>query len=229
MIKELLEDYFKRVEQPLRNTEVKYRNKKKFNITHVIEDDEFRILNHRFLFNNKSLMSIWRHQDWMMGDRSIDFTFFYEKYIKSISIRYFQNSILGAKLSLTRPQWLISDPDFRLPYIFGKSDIEMWYYLNKNTLDLQLSKCRLAYDYSSKHSLTILDHGIEKNKGAYLYKNIEYRYNLDKILNLDISDNEIDNFTFPITIQQNNSNLIFNYIRGYGWINGWKKINEFLM
>ncbi|MFL2665011.1 MAG: hypothetical protein ACJ0G8_03535 [Dehalococcoidia bacterium] len=229
MIKNLLKDYFKRVEQPLRNTKVKYRNKEKFSITHVIEDDEFRILNHRFLFSNKSLKSIWRHQDWMMGDRSIDFTFFYEKYVKSISIRYFQNSILGAKISLTRPHWLISDPDFRLPYIFGKSDIEMWYYLDKNTFKLQLSKSRIAYDYESKHSLTILDHGIEKNKGAYLYKNIEYRYELSKVINLNISDNEIDNFTFPITIEQNYSKKIFNYLRGYGWIQGWETINKFLL
>ena len=76
MIKNLLDDYFDRAGQPLRNTEFKYKNKNNFNITHVVEDDEFRILNHRFLFSKDSIKSIWRHQDWMMGDRSIDFTFF---------------------------------------------------------------------------------------------------------------------------------------------------------
>ena len=119
MIKNLLDDYFDRAGQPLRNTEFKYKNKNNFNITHVVEDDEFRILNHRFLFSKDSIKSIWRHQDWMMGDRSIDFTFFYEKYVKSISVRYFEDTVLGIKISLTRHDWLISDPDFRLPYIYN--------------------------------------------------------------------------------------------------------------
>ncbi len=228
MIKNLLDDYFKRAGQPLRNTEIKYKNKKNFNITHVVEDDEFRILNHRFLFSKDSLRSIWRHQDWMMGDRSIDFTFFYEKYVNSISVRYFQDTVLGIKISLTRSDWLISDPDFRLPYIYGKSDIEMWYYLDKETLNLNLSKCRLAYDYESKHSVTLLDHGIEKNEGAYLYDKTEYRYSIDNDLNLYISDHNVDKFTFPMIIKNDNSQRIFIYLRSYGWLGGWNKINEYL-
>ena len=228
MIKNLLDDYFDRASQPLRNTEFKYKNKNNFNITHVVEDDEFRILNHRFLFSKDSIKSIWRHQDWMMGDRSIDFTFFYEKYVKSISVRYFEDTVLGIKISLTRHDWLISDPDFRLPYIYGKSDIELWYYLDKETLNLHLSKCRLAYDYKSKHSVTLLDHGVKKNKGAYLYGNTEYRYSIDKDLNLYISDHNIDKFTFPIVIKSDNSKRIFTYLRSYRWLDGWKKIKEYL-
>tara|TARA_Y100000768_G_scaffold375524_1_gene346435 strand:+ start:1313 stop:2005 length:693 start_codon:yes stop_codon:yes gene_type:complete len=228
MIQNLLDDYFNRAGQPLRNTEINYKNKNNFNITHVVEDDEFRILNHRFLFNKKSIKSVWRHQDWMMGDRSIDFTFFYEKYVKSISVRYFQDAVLGIKISLTRPDWLIADPDFRLPFIYGKSDVEMWYYMDKETLNLQLSKCRIAYDYESKHSVTILDQGVEKNEGAYLYKKTEYRYTLTDDLNLYISDHNIDKFTFPVLIENDNSKKIFNYLRSYGWIDGWDKINEYL-
>ena len=220
----LLEKYHERATVPLRNTIFDQRNKGPFEILHVIEDDEFRVLNHRIVYRDGAASSIWRQQQWGSGDCSIDVTQFDGGVVNSVSIRYAGNAVFAAKFSVTRPEWLIADPDFRLPYIFGRTDMEAWYYTHENRL--VLSRVRLAFDYSTKHTFTVLDQGVEKKTAVHLYRDVEYRCDLDDGIRLTIDGKSPRRVHWRQNLSADDARAIFKYARGYRWLGGWRPVAD---
>ncbi|MDA1280425.1 MAG: hypothetical protein O3B95_10385, partial [Chloroflexi bacterium] len=169
-VESLFDEYYKRATTPIRNTTFSEQKRDGYDIRHVIEDDEFRNLNHLMVCRDGVAASVWREQEWGFGENSIDVTHFQDGIVNSISIRHSRDAVRGMKLSLTRAEWLIADPDFRLPYIFGRADMEAWY--EARDYKLQLTRLRLAWDKSTKHTFNVLGSGIDKKRISHLYRNV---------------------------------------------------------
>ena len=220
----LLNSYHQRATVPLRNTKFSQRNRGPFEILHVIEDDEFRVLNHRIVYRDGTASSVWRQQAWVSGDRSVEVTHFNDGIVNSVSIRYSGNCVSAVKLSITRTDWLVPDPDHRLPYIFGRADMEAWYYTHENRLTL--TRARLAFDSSTKHTFTVLDQGVEKKNSAHLYREVEYRCALDDGIRLVIDGKTPRHVNWRPSLSATDARTLFKYARGYRWLHGWDPVAE---
>ncbi len=223
-VETLFDSYYERASVPLRNTRSGERKRGAFDIRHVIEDDEFRVLNHRIVCEAGAASSVWRQQEWGSGECSVDVTHFKDGIVNSVSIRYAGNAVTAVKLSITRADWLIPDPDHRLPYIFGRADMEAWYYTRKN--QLVLTRARLAFDQSTKHTFTVLDHGVEKKTAAHLYREVEYRCALDDGIRLVIDGKNPRRVNWRSSLSADDARALFRYARGYRWIDGWVPVAE---
>lgn len=220
----LLDSYHERATIPLRNTTFSRRKRGPFEIRQVIEDDEFRVLNHRIVYRDGAASSVWRQQEWWNGDCSLDVTHLKDGIVNSVSIRYAGNAVSALKLSVTRTDWLISDPDHRLPFIFGRADLEAWYYAHENRL--VLTRARLAFDNSTKHTFTVLDQGVEKKTSAHVYREVEYRCALDSGIRLVIDGKDPRRVNWRSSLSADDARALFKYARSYGWIDGWDPVAE---
>ncbi|MEE8047085.1 MAG: hypothetical protein V3T49_09595, partial [Dehalococcoidia bacterium] len=146
----LFDQYYERATLPIRNTEFAREQRGSLDIRQVIEDDEFRNLNHKIVLKNDKAFIVWREQEWGFGENTLDVTHFDDGVIRSMSLRYAGDSVTGLKLSLTRSDWLVADPDYRLPYVFGRTDMEMWFRAKDHFM--ALDRVRLAFDREEKHT-----------------------------------------------------------------------------
>lgn len=223
-VETLFDSYYERATIPLRYTKFSVRKRGPFDIRHVIENDEFRRLNHRLVCVDGAASSVWRQQEWGAGESSVDVTHFKDGIVNSVSIRYAGNAVAAVKLSITRADWLIPDPDLRLPYIFGRADMEAWYYTHKN--QLVLTRARLAFDQSTKHTFTVLDQGVEKKTAVHLYREVEYRCALDDGIRLVIDGKKPRRVNWRSSLSADDARALFKYVRGYRWIDGWEPVAE---
>ena len=221
-VESLFDNYYERASLPIRNTTFSEQKRGDYDIRHVMEDDEFRNLNHLIVCKDGSASSVWREQEWGFGENSLDVTHFADGIVSSVSIRYTGDAVRGMKLSLTRGDWLIADPDYRLPYIFGRSDIEVWYEASDH--QLKLTRVRLAWDKETKHSFTVLGHGIDKKKVAHLYRDVEYRIEMENGVRLVIDEKAPRQINWRPSITAEETVALYNYASGDTWIDGWDPV-----
>ena len=218
-VESLFDQYYERATLPIRNTEFARTHRGSLDIRQVIEDDEFRNLNHKIVLKNSEAFCVWRDQDWGFGENSIDVTHFSDGIVQSLSLRHAGDSVTGLKLSLTRGDWLISDPDFRLPYIFERSDMETWYRATASQMGL--ARLRLAWDKETKHAFTVKDNGVDKSKAEHLYKDIEYRIEIGDRIRLTIDGKSPRRVNWETQFTSDQVVALYEYASTEQWMDGW--------
>ena len=211
---------------PMRNTKFGREQKGAFDIRHVVEDDEFRQLNHKIVLKDGVASSMWREQEWGLGENSIDVSHFEDGIVKQLSLRHTGEAVTGMKVSLTRGDWLIPDPDHRLPYIFGRADMETWY--KASNYKMGLNRVRLAWDYEEKHTFPVRDHGVDKDKGEHLYKGVEYRIELDDAIRLSIDEKSSRKVNWRMEMTDDEVRSLFEYASNESWIDGWGPVADII-
>ncbi|NQW21709.1 MAG: hypothetical protein HQ477_13475 [Chloroflexi bacterium] len=225
-VESLLDQYYERAIIPFRNTKFGREHRGSLDIRNVVEDDEFRRLNHKLVLKDGVASSIWRDQEWGLGENSLDVTHFENGIVKHLSLRYIGDSVTGLKISLTRNEWLLSDPDLRLPYIFGRADMEIWYKVSKFKMGLQ--RVRLAWDHESKHTFSVRDLGIDKRKAEHLYKGVEYRIEVDDTIRLTIDGKSPRTINWRAELTEDEVRVLFEYVSSESWMNGWEPVAAIL-
>ncbi len=223
-IESLFTKYYDRATLPIRNTEFNREQRGSLDIRQVIEADEFRNLNHKIILKDDQAFIVWRQQEWGFGENSLDVTHFDEGVVRSMSLRYTGDSVTGLKLSLTRGNWLIPDPDHRLPYIFGRSDMETWFRVKNNNMDLE--RVRLAFDKEDKHTFSVRDSGVDKEKTEHLYKGVEYRIELDDKIRLSIDGKSSRKINWRAQFRDEEIRALYDYAIGEAWLDGWGPVAE---
>ena len=211
---------------PMRNTKFGREQKGAFDIRHVVEDDEFRQLNHKIVLKDGVASSMWREQEWGLGENSIDVSHFEDGIVKQLSLRHTGEAVTGMKVSLTRGDWLIPDPDHRLPYIFGRADMETWY--KASNYKMGLNRVRLAWDYEEKHTFPVRDHGVDKDKGEHLYKGVEYRIELDDAIRLSIDEKSSRKVNWRMEMTDDEVRSLFEYASNESWLDGWGPVADII-
>ena len=223
-VESLFDQYYERATLPIRNTEFAHTQRGSLDIRQVIEDDEFRNLNHKIVNKNDEAFIVWREQEWGFGENSIDVTHFSDGIVQSLSLRYAGEGVTSLKLSMSRSDWLISDPDFRLPYIFERSDMETWY--TASDFKLGLDKVRLAWDKETKHTFTVKDRGIDKNKAEHLYKDVEYRIEIDDRIRLTIDGKSPRRVNWQTVFTTDQVVALYEYASSEQWMDGWGPVAD---
>ena len=223
-VETLLDNYYERATTPMRNTTFSHNRDGSLDIRCVEEDDEFRHLKHEIVCKDGNASSVWRQQDWGLGQNSMDVTYFGDGIVKSMSIRHTGDAIIGMKMSLTREDWLVPDPDHRLPYVFGRSDMEVWYQAKDSRL--VLSRARLAFDKSTKHTFTVLDHHINKKQAIHLYRDVEYRVDLEGGIRLVIDGKIPRRVQWRDNLDSDEARVLYQYVSNRDWLAGWGPVSE---
>jgi len=221
-VEALFDNYYERATIPVRNTKFGREQRGAFDIRHVVEDDEFRQLNHKIVLKDGIASSVWREQDWGLGENSLDVTHFESGVVKHLSLRHAGEAVTGLKVSLTRDDWLMPDPDHRLPYIFGRADMETWYRASE--FKMGLSRIRLAWDYETKHTFPVRDHGVSRDRAEHLYKGVEYRIEVDDSIRLTIDGKAPRKVQWRTELTGNEVRTLFQYASEESWIEGWEPI-----
>ncbi len=225
-VESLFDFYYERAIIPIRNTTYSREQRGSLDIRHVAEDDEFRQLNHKLVLKDGVASSVWREQEWGLNENSIDVTHFDNGIVKQLSLRHTGESVTGLKISLTRGEWLKPDPDLRLPYIFGRSDMETWY--KARDLKMGLDRVRLAWDHETKHTFPIKEYGIDKKKAEHLYRGVEYRIEVDDAIRLTIDGKSPRKVNWRTELTGDEVRTLFAYASDGSWIEGWEPVAEIL-
>jgi hypothetical protein len=223
-VESLFDQYYERATLPIRNTEFAHTQRGSLDIRQVIEDDEFRNLNHKIVLKNGEAFTVWRQQEWGFGENTLDVTNFDNGIVQSLSLRYSGDSVTGLKLSLTRGDWLVPDPDFRLPYVFERSDMETWY--TAGDLKLGLDRVRLAWDKETKHTFTVRDSGVDKNKAEHLYKDVEYRIEIDDGIRLTIDGKSPRRINWQTEFTSDQVLALYEFASTEQWMDGWGPVTD---
>ena len=223
-VESLFDHYYERATIPIRNTNFGREQRGPLDIRHVVEDDEFRQMTHKIILKDGIASSVWREQEWGLGENSLDVTHFSDGIVSQLSLRHTGKGVTGLKISLTRNEWLISDPDFRLPFIFGRSDIETWYRASE--FKMGLDRVRLAWDYDTKHTFPVRDYGVDKRKTEHVYKGVQYRIELDESIRLTIEGNSSRNVDWRTELTGDEVRGLFEYASDESWIGGWAPVAD---
>ena len=223
-VESLFDQYYERATLPIRNTEFAHTQRGSLDIRQVIEDDEFRNLNHKIVLKNGEAFTVWRDQEWGFGENSLDVTNFENGIVQALSLRYSGDSVTGLKLSVTRSDWLTPDPDSRLPFIFGRSDMETWY--TAGDLKLGLARLRLAWDKETKHTFTVKDNGVDKNRAEHLYKDVEYRIEIDDGIRLTIDGKSPRRINWKTEFTSKQVVALYEYASTEQWMDGWGPVAD---
>ena len=225
-VEALLNTYYDRATIPIRNTKFGRDQTGYFDIRHVVEDDEFRLLNHKIIFKDGVASSVWREQEWGLGENSIDVTHFEDGIVKQLSLRHSGDAVTGLKISLSRDEWLLPDPDHRLAYIFGRADMEIWY--KAKDFQMGVKRLRLAWDKETKHTFSVRELGIDKDKAEHLYRGIEYRIELDDAIRLTIEDNISRQINWRTNLSADEVRTLLEYANNEPWLTGWGPVADII-
>ena len=223
-VESLFDHYYQRATTPIRNTKFGREQRGSLDIRHVVEDDEFRQMTHKIILRDGVASCVWREQEWGLAENSLDVTYFADGIVSQVSLRHTGEEVTGLKVSLTRNEWLISDPDFRLPFIFGRSDMETWY--RAKDFKMRLNRVRLAWDYVTKHTFPVRDYGIDKAKAEHVYKGVKYRIELDEVIRLKIDGDLTRNVEWRSELSGDEVRDLFAYATGESWMDGWDPVAD---
>jgi hypothetical protein len=225
-VESLFDQYYERAILPIRNTKFERKQHGALDIRQVIEDDEFRNLNHRMVLKDGVAASMWREQEWGFGENSTDVTHFKDGIVRAISIRYTAAGVTGLKLSLTRDEWLVPDPDFRLPFVYGRSDMESWF--KASDPEMAIARLRLAFDKETKHTFSVKDIGVDKGKAQHLYKDVEYRIEIEDRIRLTIDGKSPRKIDWRTSFSADEVRALYDYVNNDEWMDGWGPVADII-
>ena len=225
-VETLFDQYYERATLPIRHTTFAHEQRGSLDIRQIEEDDEFRNLNHKIVLKDGVAHSVWREQEWGFGENSLDVTHFEGGVVHSLSLRYTGAGVTGLKLSLSRNDWLIADPDYRLPYVFGRSDMETWF--RTSDLVMGLTRVRLAFDRETKHTFSVKDTGVDKKKAEHLYRGVEYRIEVDDAIRLTIDGKSPRKINWRTSISGEEVVALYEYANTDAWLDGWGPVADII-
>ncbi len=170
-LEEIVDEYVQRARSKLRPTEYERSEKDEVTLHHVIENDEFRILDHIIAVKERRVEWIWRSQDFWPTDQLTDIT------ISDVDLRNFgvihgTNRISGVKFTIGPRHYAGPDPDACLPYVNDFLYLEAHYRWDDDNMSLQ--RARIGVDFKTKDALTLRARSVEIELARFW--NLGYRF-----------------------------------------------------
>jgi hypothetical protein len=91
---------------------------------------------------------------------------------------------------------------------------------------MEIERVRLAIDNDTKHSFTVKDHGIDKGKTEHLYKDVEYRIEIDDKIRLSINGKSSRKINWRTQFDDTQVRALYDYAIGDAWLDGWGPVAE---
>ena len=170
-LEEIVDEYVQRARSKLRPTEYERSQNNEMTLHHVIENDEFRVLDHIIAVKDRRVEWIWRSQDFWPTDQLTDIT------ISDVDLRNFgvihgSNRISGVKFTIGPRKYAGPDPDACLPYVNDFLYMEAHYRWSDDKMTLQ--RARVGIDFKTKDALTLRARSVEIELARFW--NLGYRF-----------------------------------------------------
>ena len=170
-LEEIVDEYVQRARSKLRPTEYKRSQKQDLTLHHVIENDEFRILDHVIAVKDRRVEWVWRSQDFWPTDQLTDITTA-DVDLRNYGVIHGHNRISGVKFTIGPRHYAGPDPDACLPYVNDYLHLEAHYRWDDDNMTLQ--RARIGVDFNTKDALTLRARSVEIELARFW--NLEFRY-----------------------------------------------------
>ena len=186
-LEEIVDEYVQRARSKLRPTEYERSQNNETTLHHVIENDEFRVLDHIIAVKDRRVEWIWRSQDFWPTDQLTDIT------ISDVDLRNFgvihgSNRISGVKFTIGPRQYAGPDPDACLPYVNDFLYMEAHYRWSDDKMTLQ--RARVGIDFKTKDALTLRARSVEIELARFWNLGYRFRSSLGSRLLVRVEGNE---------------------------------------
>jgi hypothetical protein len=102
--------------------------------------------------------------------------------------------------------------------------METWFRAKNYNMDLE--RVRLAFDKEDKHTFSVKDSGVNKEKAEHLYKGVEYRIELDDKIRLSIDGKSSRKINWRAQFRDEEIRALYDYAIGEAWLDGWGPVAE---
>ena len=208
-LEEIVDDYVQRARSKLRPTEYKRHEKDEVTLHHVIENDEFRILDHIIAVKDRRVEWIWRSQDFWPTDQLTDIT------ISDVDLRNFgvihgTNRISGVKFTIGPRHYAGPDPDACLPYVNDFLYLEAHYRWHDDNMTLQ--RARIGVDFKTKDALTLRARSVQIELARFWNLGYRFRSSLGSRLLVRVEGDESLRIDVPTELSRNEVTDIYQSI-----------------
>ena len=192
-IEQIVDTYVQRARSSLRPTEYARERKGDTTLHHIIENDQFRILDHVIAVRGQQVAWIWRNQDMWPTDQLTDITIVGND-LATVGIVHGGATVTGVKFTYGPRFGASSDPDNCLPFVSDFNHIEAHYRLNGVTM--KLDRARMGVDFTTKIGRTLLARSVRNESASLANCGFTYRSSLGNRLLVRV--NGISNLSINI-------------------------------
>ena len=208
-LEEIVDEYVQRARSKLRPTEYERHSKDQVTLHHVIENDEFRILDHIIAVRERRVEWIWRSQDFWPTDQLTDIT------ISDVDLRNFgvihgTNRISGVKFTIGPRHYAGPDPDACLPYVNDFLYLEAHYRWSDEKMTLQ--RARIGVDFKTKDALTLRARSVEVELARFWNLGYRFRSSLGSRLLVRVEGDESLRIDVPTELSRDEVTEIYQSV-----------------
>ena len=211
-LEEIVDQYVQRARSKLRPTEYERSTRDDLTLHHVVENDEFRILDHIIAVKDRQVEWVWRSQDFWPTDQLTDITVAGED-LRNYGVIHGTNRISGVKFTIGPRSYAGPDPDACLPYVNDYLHLEAHYRWKDDQMTLQ--RARIGVDFKTKDGLTLRARSVEIELARFW--NLEYRYrsSLGSRLLVSVDGDEQMRIGVPTSLGTDEVREIFESVMAY--------------
>ena len=211
-LEEIVDEYVQRARSKLRPTEYERSQKNDLTLHHVIENDEFRILDHIIAVKDRRVEWVWRSQDFWPTDQLTDITTA-DVDLRNYGVIHGHNRISGVKFTIGPRHYAGPDPDACLPYVNDYLHLEVHYRWDNDTMTLQ--RARIGVDFITKDGLTLRARSVEIELARFWNLEFRYRSSLGSRLLVDVDGDEKLRIDVPTTLRRSEVQEIYDNVMAY--------------
>ncbi len=211
-LEEIVDEYVQRARSKLRPTEYERSHKNDLTLHHVIENDEFRILDHIIAVKDRRVEWVWRSQDFWPTDQLTDITTA-DVDLRNYGVIHGHNRISGVKFTIGPRHYAGPDPDACLPYVNDYLHLEAHYRWDNDAMTLQ--RARIGVDFITKDGLTLRARSVEIELARFWNLEFRYRSSLGSRLLVDVDGDEKLRIDVPTTLRRNEVQEIYDNVMAY--------------
>ena len=211
-LEEIVDDYVQRARSKLRPTEYERSEKDEITLHHVIENDEFRILDHIIAVKDRRVEWIWRSQDFWPTDQLTDITMS-DVDLRNYGVIHGTNRISGVKFTIGPRHYAGPDPDACLPYVNDFLYLEAHYRWHDDKMTLQ--RARIGVDFKTKDALTLRARSVEIELARFWNLGYRFRSSLGSRLLVRVEGDESLRIDVPTELSRDEVTDIYQTIMDY--------------
>ncbi len=211
-LEEIVDDYVQRARSKLRPTEYERSHRDESTLHHVIENDEFRILDHIIAVKDRRVEWIWRSQDFWPTDQLTDITVS-DVDLRNYGVIHGSKRISGVKFTIGPRSYAGPDPDACLPYVNDYLHLEAHYRWNNDAMTLQ--RARIGVDFNTKDALTLRARSVEIELARFWNLGYRYRSSLGSRLIVDVEGDEKLKVNVPTELKRREVQEIYDTVMAF--------------
>lgn len=211
-LEEIVDEYVQKARSSFRPTEYERTRKHDLTLHHVVENDEFRILDHIIAVKDRRIEWVWRSQDFWPTDQLTDITIANGD-LRNYGVIHGHNRISGVKFTIGPRHYAGPDPDACLPYVNDYLHLEAHYRWDGD--DMALQRARIGVDFKTKDGLTLRARSVEVELARFWNLGFRYRSSLGSRLLVSVEGDENLRIDVPTALNANEVRNIFESVMAY--------------